>query len=154
MRKYSREHFPIDAPYLAPYPDFGALAVTLVMILLLSIGVKESIRVNTTFAVISLGLALTIIVGGLPYVDFDNWALPADESISSQGGFFPFGVSGTLAACASCFFAFVGTDGITTSGEEAKDPRTAIPLATCLSLAMINVIYFFISSIVTLMVGF
>ncbi|PIO61340.1 hypothetical protein TELCIR_17138, partial [Teladorsagia circumcincta] len=68
--------------------------------------------------------------------------------------FFPFGLGGTLSGAATCFFAFVGFEALATAGEEAKNPRRTIPLATFGCLGLVTFVYVAMSGSLTLMLPY
>jgi len=156
---------PMHAAFLASYPDWTAFTITLLLALLLSLGVKESTRFNNVFTLVNLAIVLFVTLAGLTQAHPANWALPANSSSctsspssssssSRAGGFFPFGISGTLSGAATCFYGFVGFDAIATTGEETRDPQRSIPLAILVSLSLVSLAYTSVSSVLTLMLPY
>jgi cationic amino acid transport permease len=153
---------PMNVPTLAPYFDLLALGITLLLTIVLAVGVKESVMFTKVFTGLNLVILLYIIIAGAFKDDPNNWAIPPENVTQAigvcspnggcgKGGFAPYGIAGITKGAATCFFAFVGFDAIATTGEEAKNPQKAIPLATVLSLGIVFAIYFGISLTITMM---
>ena len=156
MKNAYKSAMPISQPFLAEYPDFTAFTITVLLSVLLSVGVKESSRFNNIFTILNLGVVLFVTVVGMTQADGSNWSLPSDNSTQPEhgGGFFPYGISGTLSGAATCFYGFVGFDAIATTGEETENPQKSIPVAIIISLSLVAVAYTGISSTLTLMIPY
>ncbi|GFN83388.1 cationic amino acid transporter 2-like [Plakobranchus ocellatus] len=150
---FFREHMPIHVAQLSDYPDFFALGITLLLTVLLMVGVKESARFNNIFTGVNLLVVLYVTLCGLFKLKIHNWNLSEKEvpKGNGEGGFLPFGFSGTMAGAATCFYAFVGFDIVATTGEETKNPQRSIPIAIIVSLSIVFLSYSSVSAVVTLM---
>ncbi|XP_074601056.1 high affinity cationic amino acid transporter 1-like isoform X2 [Brevipalpus obovatus] len=155
IARHFEEWMPLGVSHMSAYPDLFAFGITLVLTLMLCLGVKESTRFNSVFTFINLSIVVFVIVCGAFKTDLKNWKLDKEKDHlppnAGKGGFFPFGFSGMMAGAATCFYSFIGFDVIATTGEEVRNPQKAIPISIVVSLSIIFLAYFGVSSVQTLM---
>lgn len=159
MKNALTDAMPINVDFLSSYPDFLSFGLVMILAGLLAFGVKESTMLNNIFTGLNMIVIGIVIVAGAMKADPANWNIPKRNitidpqhpEVGGEGGFMPYGVSGIMAGAAKCFFGFVGFDCVATTGEEAKNPQRNIPLAILLSLIIIFLSYFGISTVLTMM---
>ncbi|CAH8499920.1 unnamed protein product [Schistosoma intercalatum] len=163
IEEFFKKHLALNLPGLAEYVDPLAVGLIILMTILLSIGVRESAMINNVFTTVNLCVIIFVVVTGLIYANIDNWkVIPENVLINNtvkrtdlgNGGFFPFGLNGVLSGAGTCFFAFVGFDIIATTGEEVRNPQTAIPISIIGCLLICFLAYGLISATLTLMVPY
>ncbi len=99
------------------------------------IGVGETIRLASVFAVLeALGLVLVIAVGAPFLGDVNLFELD-------------HGVTGLLAGAALVFFAYTGFEAIATLSEEVKDPVRNVPRALIIAIGVTTVIYIAVTAV-------
>lgn len=161
ISNFFNETMPMRVEHFSDYPDFLAFGVVMVFSIAVALGARESTRVNNVFTFVNLAVVVFVVISGFINVVPSNWSIPESEVPSTcgekenescgTGGFAPYGFSGIIQGAATCFYGFIGFDVIATAGEEAKTPQKSIPIATVLSLFIIFLAYFFISTVLTMM---
>ncbi|GIY77541.1 high affinity cationic amino acid transporter 1, partial [Caerostris darwini] len=154
MARHLNATLPIHVESLSSYPDFLSFGITLLLTVLLSFGVKGSSVFNNICTVLNLLVVTYAVIVGCFKINFHNWNLAPSEIPNKKygtGGFFPYGFRGVISGAATCFYGFVGFDCIATTGEEARNPQKAIPIAIISSLLIVFTAYFSVSSIQTLL---
>ncbi|WP_369598435.1 amino acid permease [Massilia hydrophila] len=123
--------------------NLPAFLIMMCLTFLLSLGVRESARLNNIMVIIKTGVVILFIVVGVNYVKPDNWQ-----------PFMPFGAGSVLSAAALVFFAFIGFDAVTSAAEEVKNPARDLPIGIIGSLAVCTVLYVAVAAIMTGIVPF
>uniref|UniRef100_A0A480V440 Cationic amino acid transporter 3 n=1 Tax=Sus scrofa TaxID=9823 RepID=A0A480V440_PIG len=159
------EHTP---SFLAPYPDFVALALVLLMAGLVLLGVHDSALVSKVSAGINVLLLSFMILSGFIKGDLHNWQLTEQDyklatSVSSDsyslgplgsGGFVPFGFEGILRGAAMPFYSYFGLNAIITTGKETPNPQRSIPWSIGIIISICFLAYSGVSAALTLMVPY
>ncbi|KAK48552.1 amino acid permease [Caballeronia jiangsuensis] len=118
--------------------NLPAFLVMMAITALLSVGVKESTRINNIMVAIKVTVVLLVIAVGVFHVKPANWH-----------PFMPNGWSGVFGAAAVMFFAFIGFDSVSSAAEEVKNPKRDLPIGIISSLAVCAVLYVAVAAVVT-----
>ena len=102
------------------------LAVTALLI----VGVRESARANSVMVLVKVAVLLVFIA--LAFTAF---------KAGNLSPFSPFGFHGITTAAAAIFFAYIGFDAVSTSGEEVVKPARNLPLAIIGWLTIATLLY-------------
>ncbi|WP_370663629.1 amino acid transporter [Massilia agri] len=130
-------------PGVATMFNLPAFLIMIFLTWILSMGVRESARLNNIMVIIKTGVVVLFIVVGMNYVKPDNWT-----------PFMPFGFGSVMSAAALVFFAFIGFDAVTSAAEEVKNPSKDLPIGIIGSLAVCTVLYVIVAAIMTGIVPF
>jgi basic amino acid/polyamine antiporter, APA family len=131
--------FTLPDSLAAPPGDGGSFNLPAVFIVLaitavLCVGIRESARFNTLMVFTKLAVLAFFLIVGVTVFNADNLK-----------PFAPEGVDGIVTASSVIFFAYIGFDAISTSGEETKNPGRDLPIAIIGSLAVATALYIAVS---------
>jgi basic amino acid/polyamine antiporter, APA family len=118
--------------------NLPAVIIVLLITVLLVWGVRESARFNAVMVAIKGAAILFFIVVGVKYVEPVNWQ-----------PYYPYGWPGVMAAGAVVFFAYIGFDAVSTTAEEAKNPKRDLPIGIISSLIICTILYIAVAAILS-----
>lgn len=121
------------------YFDLVSVLIILLISILLSRGMKNSIKIN----VVAVFIKIAIIFVGLQFIKPNNYH-----------PFLPYHFSGVIKGATTVFFAFLGFDVVSSSAAEVKNPKKNMPLGIIGTLAIAAVLYFGVSIVLTGMVNY
>ena len=161
---------------IGPGGSVDVLAMLLVAVLatLVTIGIKESMRVNMVLVGVKLFVVLFVVFAGIGFINPANYSpfIPPAASTAAEGGAetawylqpliqallgwepSAFGIGGIFAGAALVFFAYIGFDVVATTAEEAKNPQRDLPIGIIGSLIICTILYAAVSLVITGMVKY
>lgn len=154
--------------------NLPAMCIVLLVTTLLTVGIKESSRVNNIMVVVKVGVALTFILIGAMFVLPENWLPLVPEFVPTAGqtpahidiettemwkvianwmGYDPVngfgGWQGIVMGASIIFFAYIGFDAVSTTSEEARNPSRDVPRSIIISLLVCTLLYILMAAVFT-----
>jgi basic amino acid/polyamine antiporter, APA family len=118
--------------------NFPAIFIVLLITAFLVIGIKESARFNDIIVLIKVAAILLFVGFGFSFIHVDNWVPFIPENTGTWGH---YGWSGILTGAGVIFFAYIGFDAVSTTSQEAVNPKRDLPIGILVSLAVCTVLY-------------
>jgi APA family basic amino acid/polyamine antiporter len=135
----------VNAPGAAPGAviNLPAVLVVAAMTAILVVGIQESSSFNKLVVAVKISVILVFVAVGAFWVKPANWH-----------PFAPFGWHGVMTGAAIVFFAYIGFDAVSTTAEEARDPKRDLPIGIIASLITCTLLYIIVAAVLTGIVPF
>jgi len=139
-------------PELTAGPDAGGIInLPAVLILfavagLLSLGTRESARINTVLVILKVAALIVFIALAAPHFDASHFTpfMPTGfTAVTHDDGV----TRGVMAAAAIIFFAFYGFDAVSTAAEETKNPSRDLAIGVIGSMVLCTALYMAVGAV-------
>ena len=159
---YARSPFTYDASQHAWHSsgaiiNLPAMAIVALIATILVLGIRESAKVNNVIVAIKLAIVLLFLAATAPYVSTAHWVTPnnpAGHFIPPSLGPDQFGWGGILRGTAVIFFAYLGFDAVSTTAQEATNPKRDMPIAILLPIGICTILYLAVGFVLTGIVSY
>lgn len=128
----------VNCPSQGGLINLPAVLIIAAITTLLTIGVKQSAKINNIVVFVKLIAIIVFIGAASTHVQPHLW-LP----------FAPFGWSGIAHGAAIVFFAYIGFDAVSTAAEEAINPQKDLPIGIIGSLLICTATYILVAALLT-----
>jgi APA family basic amino acid/polyamine antiporter len=163
----------VQKGFLGLNVNVPAALIALLLTVIVTIGIKESSRVNLVVTTIKISVVLFFIILGIFFIKTANWVPfipPATAQSASGGGSHildipllqlliggktqAFGFQGIITGAAYVFFAYIGFDIVATAAEETRRPQRDMPIGILGSLVICTILYIAVSLVLTGIVSY
>lgn len=152
--QWSHSPFEVSPDGISGIINLPALFIVSALSLLLIKGTKESAAVNGVIVVAKVSIVILIIAIGWGFINPANHANyipepstytdPSTSMTYTFGGFW-----GIMGAAGVVFFAFIGFDAVSTTAQEAINPKRDMPIGILGSLVVCTVLYVLFAHVLT-----
>ena len=131
--------------------NFPAVFIVIILTALLVIGIRETVKFNNVTVIIKIIVVLLFIGFGIAHIHPQNWVpfIPKNTGVWGQ-----YGWSGILTGSGVIFFAYIGFDAVSTTSQEAINPKRDLPLSILFSLLICTILYVAVSFVLTGIVNY
>jgi APA family basic amino acid/polyamine antiporter len=135
-----------DGTEIVGLVNLPAILIVSLLSLLVYRGAAASALANTAIVIIKMAVLVGFVLIGVQYVDTANW----QPSIPHNTGVFgEFGWSGVLMGASMMIFGYGGFDVIAAAAQDAKNPKSTVPVAMLSALAVTALLYVAIAAVLT-----
>jgi APA family basic amino acid/polyamine antiporter len=131
-------------------------------------GIRGSARVNNVIVALKVTIVVLFVLLGIGLVSGENLCanpavtglaslVPAPATVAGAGGLtrhFGWLRGGVLTGAGVVFFAYIGFDAISTTAQEARNPRRDMPIGILGSLVVCTVLYVLVAITLTGVVSY
>ncbi|MDZ4708645.1 MAG: amino acid permease [Saprospiraceae bacterium] len=133
--------------------NIPALSIVALLSLLLIKGISESAAVNNIIVIAKVSIVVLIIIIGWGFINPVNhtpYIPPVSTYTDHMGINHSFGgFWGMVGAAGIVFFAFIGFDAVSTTAQEAKNPKRDMPIGILGSLVICTILYILFAHMLT-----
>jgi APA family basic amino acid/polyamine antiporter len=125
-------------------------------------GISESAWVNNVIVMVKVAIVIGFILLGWAVIDSANWigdaaasnglsSLVPPATVTEQGArtVSSYGWMGVLTGAGVVFFAYIGFDSVSTTAQEARNPKRDLPIGIIVSLVVCTVLYILMALVMT-----
>ena len=134
------------APHIFGFPivvNILALAIVALITIVLVWGIRESASFNFWMVGLKLIVLGFFVIVSFKFVKPEHWT-----------PFAPNGMRGIFSGAAVVFFAYIGFDAVSTTAEEARNPKRDMPIGIIGSLIVCTIIYAIVAAVFTGMIPY
>ncbi|MCC2646032.1 MAG: amino acid permease [Rickettsiaceae bacterium] len=120
--------------------NLPAMFIVAFVSIVLSLGTKDSKKLNTILVFIKLFAVGAFILAAIPNANLKNW-----------DNFMPFPTNGIFMGASILFFSFTGFSSVAAAAEECKNPKKDLTIGIVGSLILSTLVYVAIAALATLL---